>query len=286
METLAAETKKTKDRSPGFPFISLARSLERARQFYVEEKRGAAPYTRAVMHWKYSEASSGGLQTVAALKQYGLLEDVGGSGKARQLKLTELALRILLDQRPDSEEREHFIKQAALLPAVASAVFERWPEGLPSDTTLNHFLVLELKFNEPSALSAIRILKENQLLANISAKDMESPPADSNCEREIEVRKVNAPAVRQEVERQQRASGMDPQQRVSVLAGAQRVLAHMGVGITMQFTDEPTKEVFEYLARYCTFEKDNVPSKMDVQVPASERTRVHLNHEADPDQLA
>jgi hypothetical protein len=240
----AAETKKTKDRSPGFPFISLARSLERARQFYAEEKRGAAPYARAVMHWKYSEASSGGLQTVAALKQ------------------------------------------AALLPGVASAVFERWPEALPSDTTLNHFLVLELKFSEPSALSAIRILKENQLLANISAKDVESREADSSSEREIEVRKVNAPAVRQEVERQQRVSGIDPQQRSSVLAGAQRVVAHMGVGITIQFTEEPTKEVFEYLARYCNFEKDNVPSKTMAQEPVIERRRVHLNDEADPDQLA
>ena len=68
---------RKKDRSPNFPFISLENAIARARAFYDEERKGAAPVTRAAIHWKYSPNSSGLIQTVAALKSYGLMSDEG-----------------------------------------------------------------------------------------------------------------------------------------------------------------------------------------------------------------
>lgn len=265
--TDAADLKKQKERSPAFPFITLDRALERARQFYGEEKRGVAPLSRAVMHWEYSPGSSGGLQTVAALKQYGLLEDVGGSGASRQLKLSELALRILLDQREDATERNAHIRTAALNPPVAQEVMDRWSDGLPSDGTLLHFLIVERKFSESSATSAVKILKENQQLIGVTSKDVQSPKAESTVDLMSQSSVVSSQrVVAEELHRAPARSYGGPSSSHATLlvpADAQRVLAHMGVGITLHFTEEPTKEVFDYLARYCTFEKDNVPSRAE-----------------------
>lgn len=168
------ETRKAKDRSPVFPFISLEAALGRARQFYEEEKRGVAPFVRAALHWNYSASSSGALQTIAALKNYGLMSESGGTGPSRQLRLTDLALRILLDQRPESEERKEFLRLAAMSPAVSAEIYSKWPEGLPSDSTINHFLVLDKKFNESTALKVVKIVKENHAFASIQLSSNQS----------------------------------------------------------------------------------------------------------------
>lgn len=157
----AIENKKTKERSPNFPFISLQTALERAQEFYDKEKRGTAPYVVAAKHWDYSPTSSGALQTAAALKQYGLMADEGGGGN-RKMRLTDLALRILLDTRPDSVEREQFKRQAALTPPVAAEIYEKWPTELPSPENLNHYLVLERGFSQQTALKVANIIKENE----------------------------------------------------------------------------------------------------------------------------
>ena len=173
----ATEIRKTKDRSPAFPFITLEAALGRARQFYDEEKRGVAPMTRATLHWGYSPSSSGSLQTIAALKNYGLMTEEGGSGQNRQIRLTDLALRILLDQRPDSTERMMFLRQAAKTPSIAAEVYSKWSDGLPSDSTVNHFLVLEKKFNESTAFKVVKIIKENHVLTGMSSIDNQSDGA-------------------------------------------------------------------------------------------------------------
>src|SRR5437016_4500012 len=115
------QPRATKERSPNFPFITLGRALERAEQLYRNEKRGAAPFDVAAADWGYSATSSGALQTVAALKQYGLVADEG-SGKDRKIRLTDLALRIILDTRDNSEEKEQLKRQAARTPSVAAEI--------------------------------------------------------------------------------------------------------------------------------------------------------------------
>jgi hypothetical protein len=277
MDESTAETKKAKERSPGFPFITLARAIERAREFYAEEKRGAAPYARAVLHWRYSEASSGGLQTIAALRHYGLMDDVGGSGKSRQLKLTDLALRILLDTRPDSVERKEYIQQAALRPAVAREVYERWEGGLPKDATLNHFLVLDKKFNEATAANAIKILKENQQFAEVSLVSVESNAQDSENDRDAEGETMDSqgavgdtrarPATAANAAETKKAKDWNP------AVVAEMKLRFKGVTIGLTFSEEPTKELFEWLAGYCEFDKENYPSmaQREQQAVAKER---------------
>jgi hypothetical protein len=255
------DTKKVKDRSPNFPFISLEAALDRVRQFYAEEKRGVAPYSRIVMHWKYSPNSSGGLQTVAALKSYGLLAEIGGSGNARQFQLTELALRIILDTRPDSEERMRYIAEAALKPSVAATVHANWPDGLPSDSTINHFLVLELRFNEPSAIKAVKILKENQEFASLDAFDIGSQLAKIESEVDMETKPTQSPAASKA-----QSQSLGPTARFGTPAVVQArppvafgggsamftesVLLPSGAGLTILFTEPPDIKMYKQLQSF------------------------------------
>jgi len=151
---------KSKDRSPNFPFINLETALHRAQQFYKEEKRGSAPFAGIAHHWGYSVSSSGCKQTAAALMSYGLMDDEG-SGPQRTFRLTELAFRILLDQRPDSQERADYLREAAVKPSVAADVYAKWHDGLPSSATLHHYLVFDRSFNDTSAVKVAKILIEN-----------------------------------------------------------------------------------------------------------------------------
>lgn len=171
------EGKKAKDRSPSFPFISLSTALGRVEQFYAEEKRGFAPIRRAALHWKYSPTSSGLTQTVSALKNYGLLVDEG-SGEMRRVRLTDLALRIVLDVRPNSEERVEHLRRAALSPVVAAEAHSSWGDSLPGRDTLYHYLVFDRGFSPDSARKTAEIIFENQRLI----KDHESSSASGPVE--------------------------------------------------------------------------------------------------------
>jgi hypothetical protein len=168
-----ADNRKSKARSPNFPFISLEQALDRARQFYDKEKRGAAPFKVAARHWGYSPTSSGSLQTIGALKSYGLMSDEG-SGDSREVKLTDLSLRILLDTRPDSLERETYKRQAALTPAITLDVYAKWDSALPSEANLIHYLVLDREFNDKTAKRVAEIIQENDMFTDTSKSLSES----------------------------------------------------------------------------------------------------------------
>lgn len=135
---------RRKVRSPSFPFIGLREALDRARAFYEAEQRNAARPETAAAHWGYSPKSSGGKQTIAALRAFGLLDgDV-------LVKLSGRALRILLDEREGSEERLRLVQQAALMPPVHALLWERYRAELPSSKTLRLSLILDEGFNENS----------------------------------------------------------------------------------------------------------------------------------------
>jgi hypothetical protein len=135
---------RKKVRSPSFPFIGLREALDRARAFYEAEQRNAARADTAAAHWGYSAKSSGGKQTIAALRAFGLLE--GDS----LVKLSGRGLRLVLDEREASEERERLLQQAALMPPVHARLWERYGAELPSAQTLRLWLILDEGFNENS----------------------------------------------------------------------------------------------------------------------------------------
>lgn len=168
-------------RSPKYPFISLDKALERVRLLYQAEGRNKAPVAVAVKAWGYSPASSGGQQTIGALIGYGLLLDEG-SGDARSLKLTELALRILLDNRPGSEERDGYVREAALKPRLFLDFYTRWKEsGLPSHANMIHTLIWDYKFpDEAAATTCIKVFSQTAHFSGVFSHDQNglSPSQD------------------------------------------------------------------------------------------------------------
>lgn len=169
----------TVQRSPKYPFISLDKALERSRQLYQAEGRNKAPVAVAVKAWGYSPTSSGGQQTIGALIGYGLLLDEG-SGDSRSLKLTELALRILLDNRPDSKERDGYIREAALKPKIFLDLYARWKDsGLPSQANMVHTLIWDYKFpDEEAARTFVKVFSQTANFSGIFSQDSEASELD------------------------------------------------------------------------------------------------------------
>lgn len=148
-------------RSPSFPFISLPEAVHRARELYDAERRNLVHPDVAVAHWGYARSSSGGKQTIAALRAYGLLEDLRG-----ELRLTDRAQHILV-REPGSTERNDLLRQAALSPPLFSKLWERYGADLPSDKSLRSWLVLELKVNERSVEELLRSYRETLTFAGL-----------------------------------------------------------------------------------------------------------------------
>ncbi len=87
-------------------------------KMYDYTKRGAAPADSVVKEaWNYSPTSSSGQKVFAALKSYGLVEDVQEKAAVGAIKLTQRAIHILLEDQ-DTPERREEIKKAALSPKM------------------------------------------------------------------------------------------------------------------------------------------------------------------------
>jgi hypothetical protein len=174
------ENKEKKDRSPNFPFISLQKAVSRAEAINAAHRREAARLPSVGNTWSYGAKSSGLLQTVAALKQFGLLEDMG-SGDDRKVMLTDLARRILLDTRPGAKEQA--LKEAARRPRLIAEYLSRWVPERPSDSHCISELHLDRGFTSDAARSFLRVFDETVSFANLSEDDGEganpNPSIDS-----------------------------------------------------------------------------------------------------------
>ncbi|MBV9759829.1 MAG: hypothetical protein JO340_04625 [Acidobacteriaceae bacterium] len=174
--------KSRKLRSPGYPSIDLGTALKRAETFYDKERRNSAPLRIAAQHWGTTEKSSTGLLTVAAMKSFGLL--IEAEGADRRLQLSELALRIVLDKRDPSPERDAAIKRAALMPKLHQMLWSKYGTNLPSGSNLAHELVFDWRFNENSVQDFIREYKATINFAKLGESDKLSGEENDNAVRD------------------------------------------------------------------------------------------------------
>jgi len=158
-------------RSPSYPFISLPEAVERARTLYAAARRSTVSADAAAEVWGYSAKSSGGKQTIAALRAFGLLEGEGA------VRLTDRGVHILLEE-DGSEERGRLLRQAALAPPVYTRLWERYGPDLPSDKGLQTHLVLEMGFNENAVVDVIRGYKTTLDFAKLRGPE-KSPSSSS-----------------------------------------------------------------------------------------------------------
>lgn len=157
-----------KHRSSPAPFIGLKKSLDRVREFHQQQRQHAAPAHVAVTLWGYGSKSSGGSQTIATLKQFGLLTDEGG-GSDRRVALSEIALRIIRDTREPSPERVANIQRAALMPKLHQELWKRYGADLPNEATVAYFLEVERGgFTAQSARALISEYRETIAFAGLT----------------------------------------------------------------------------------------------------------------------
>lgn len=163
------KVKSAQGRGPSYPSMDLEEAVKKSMLFWQAEKRSPAPVTAAARHWGYSETSSSGKMAVAALIQYGLLEDQG-AGEKRTVKLTPQALDIVLDE-PDSPNRIKALQAAVWHPKIYSELLSKWPaHELPSDHTLRYFLVREKAYNESAVAGLLKDFR-----ASIAYARMDKP---------------------------------------------------------------------------------------------------------------
>ena len=142
-------------RGPGYPYISLRKAIERAEAVRdANMARAAAKPIAFYKVWGYSGDSGGARQTMAALNHFGLLDYVG-RGDAREVRLSDLARRIVLDKVPDSKDRATAIRESALSPAIHKKLFESYPPPLPPDVVIETFLTRDNDYNDQAAASLI-----------------------------------------------------------------------------------------------------------------------------------
>lgn len=172
-------TTPRRERSPSYPAIPLAAAVERAKEIYRQEKSYPAPIDTILHHWGYSPRSGSGMVAVAALLKFGLLEDEG-SGSTRRAKITELGQRIVRDARDVSPDRDHLLRDAALLPQIHRELWEKYRGSLPSDANLQHTLKFEYGFTDLGASEFIREFRATISYARLEqGADVEAPdPAD------------------------------------------------------------------------------------------------------------
>ena len=163
--------KPPKGRSPAFPYIPLGEALERIKELLAQEGgRHPFPPTSAFKAWNLSEKSSGARQTLAALKHFGLVE-YSGLGENRQVKISELAWNISMDKREDTTEKDNLIKIAAFKPAIHSQLWKLYDGSLPSDLTIETYLVKDRKFNAKGAKDFIVGFKATIAFAKLKKSD-------------------------------------------------------------------------------------------------------------------
>ncbi len=174
-DPIVTNDRPKKDRSPSFPFVSLRRAMP-----------AAAPT------WGYGTKSSGFLQTVAALKQYGLIEDVG-SGEDRKIRLTDLARSIISDTRPGVKQAA--LQTAAQTPKLFAEYIERWVPDSPSDSHCISELEHDRGFTPDAAKSFLKSFKLTVSYAGLMARDSLSASSEQSAEQEEETEVDTQPSV-------------------------------------------------------------------------------------------
>lgn len=135
-----------KKTSPSAPSHSLEEALKKASKIYEAEDCHIAPVDVAAKAMGYKNAKSGSsMKALATLKMFGLLESKG-SGMVSITRSFQ-SYRLVPDERVRRKLLVEFVKK----PKIFAKILSTYPDGLPSDETLRHKLVVDMGFVERSA---------------------------------------------------------------------------------------------------------------------------------------
>jgi hypothetical protein len=173
-ESPDTKPKARRVRSPAYPGITLEEALSRAESIRKAEGRNEAHVDTILSHWQYKPKSGAGLVVLSALIKFGLMID-NGSGKNRKARLTDLALKILLDDRPESQERLVLMREAALAPSIHRELWDKYQAALPSDLNLRYYLRSEKGFSDNAADELIQEYRQTLAFTKLDESANISP---------------------------------------------------------------------------------------------------------------
>lgn len=178
------EAKVSAARGPAYPYVDLRRAVERT-QVVADKGGGRQPMPPESFYtlWGIGAKSSGARQTLAALNYYGLVDYIG-RGNDRRAKLTDLARRIVFDQRDGSPERAAALRQAALEPPIFRELYDRYGHIVPADSVLHSYLMIERGFTKQGAEAATDNYKSTFEFAGLGEPDEKPDEGDSNSRRD------------------------------------------------------------------------------------------------------
>jgi hypothetical protein len=234
-----------KSRSPQFPFIPLDKCIARAREFEAQYGVNTGRPANVVKSWGYSEKSSGGIQTLAALSAFGLIDEQG-AGDERKVKLSSLAMTILKDKRHGNAEAA--IRDAALKPKVIQGLWAEWGANRPPNHECISFLHLDKNFTEDAAERLLKIYDATVSFAGLANGDKKSDEEDS-IDDDIEVQVDPLPPQSSFV-----AKGLVP-----VSTGERVVFAHEirpNQGFRILVTGEVDSAMLKALEAFARFQKE------------------------------
>lgn len=156
-----------KSRSPNYPALALPQALTYAKTLWSKEGRTSVPPTILATHMGYSSLSGPARTKIAALKQYGLLDE-GKDG----FHLSDLALQIV--HHPEgSLERDEAIGIAALKPDLFRELWETHKEASPD--ALKAYLITRKRFTDSGAKEVVKAFKQTLELANLGDASHNGP---------------------------------------------------------------------------------------------------------------
>lgn len=157
-------------RSPAYPAIGLREAIEKAKILYGQINRHAAPVQVISEAWGYNKEGTTGPLYAAALRRYGLLEEIVTAKGTDELKLTTTALKILLAPE-ENDEVLSLLKEAALKPKIFAELWHHYQGNLPNDKVMRYYLLTEKAFNPDSVDYFLKIYRDSIALANLGAAD-------------------------------------------------------------------------------------------------------------------
>lgn len=142
-------------KSPRAPSISLDDAIEKISRIYDKDRCHAAPLDGVAQHIGFKNANNGSaLSAIASLKYYGLLdrpkEGMGAVSKEYE------AFRFA----PTEEIKRELMTKWLKAPPVFAELLDKYPSGLPSDTTLK-FELIQRGFAPVAADSCLQVFRKS-----------------------------------------------------------------------------------------------------------------------------
>lgn len=172
-------------RSPSYPGLDLEEAINKVKKLWEAEHKNETPPEVVAKHWEYSHKASPFLVAIASLKKYGLLES--GNDGMRSVKVSKLAMQILLGGDEEAADRAKATQEAALKPAIFLEFWKKYGKNLPSDGSLKQQLLVSKNFTPSGAETFIKTyrktlsfakLLEGDILINVDGSEQEEPTPD------------------------------------------------------------------------------------------------------------